>query len=182
MRTSTPCARSCPLPRRPLSGLEGARVREGGRGSDASVPSVKFLRADDSGDRVTACQRVAGLKRSSSRRSARRAPGPAAPPDASLCQRSAFAPSTKRLTSGSERSSIATPVARCVLTLTYYTWIGLQPESWESRRTPHAAHLNFRELRFGEVPVLGFLRSSLSAYRASTGQGYPSGVSWPFQG
>jgi hypothetical protein len=25
-------------------------------------PSVKFLRADDSGDRVTACQRVAGLK------------------------------------------------------------------------------------------------------------------------
>src|SRR5215211_3496848 len=121
-------------------------------------------------------------KRSSSRRSARRAPGPAAPPDASLCQRSAFAPSTKRLTSGSERSSIATPVARCVLTLTYYTWIGLQPESWESRRTPHAAHLNFRELRFGEVRVLGFLRSSLSAYRASTGQGYPSGASWPFQG
>src|SRR5215213_6086863 len=38
---------------------------------------------------------------------------------------------------------------------------------------------NFGELRFGEVRVLGFLRSSLSAYRASTGQGYPSGHPGP---
>src|SRR5215217_6943739 len=38
---------------------------------------------------------------------------------------------------------------------------------------------NFLELRFGEVRVLGFLRSSLSAYRASTGPGYPSGCPGP---
>src|SRR5215208_729930 len=38
---------------------------------------------------------------------------------------------------------------------------------------------NFGELRFGEVRVLGFLRSSLSAYRASTGPGYPSGCPGP---
>jgi hypothetical protein len=72
-------------------------------------------------------------------------------PDASLCRRAAFAAATKRLTSGSDKSTIDTPVGRCVQTLIYYTWMGLRPQRWESRRTPHATHLNFLELRKGEV-------------------------------
>jgi hypothetical protein len=40
---------------------------------------------------------------------------------------------------------------------------------------------NFVELRFGEVRVLGIIRSSLSGYRASTGPEYPSGCTGPNQ-
>src|SRR3954454_13340775 len=72
-------------------------------------------------------------------------------PDASLCRRSAFAASTKRLTSGSDKSSIDTLVACCALTLTYYTWIrwiSLHPQRCESRRTPYATHTNVRERFF----------------------------------
>src|SRR5215213_10201199 len=40
-------------------------------------------------------------------------------------------------------------------------------------------YANFLELRVCEVRILGILRSSLSAHRASTGPGYPSGCPGP---